>query len=78
MRARIGAVEGFGGTHNPEVEAEFIVIGQDNDVSGWKSFRHAATLSIGSGGEVWVAVGIGVWWENEMVNNLDDIKVGIG
>jgi len=31
----------------------------------------------GSNGEVWVAVGISVRWETEMVYNVDDVKVTI-
>jgi len=73
----IGAVVGFVGTYNLEVEAGFIVIGKCARVSGWKSYRHTATLNTGSGGEVWVAVGISVRWETEMVYNLDDVKVAI-
>jgi len=71
------AVVGFAGTYNPEVEADFTVIGQANEASGWKRYSHTATLDTGSNGEVWVAVGISVLWETEMVYNVDNAKVTI-
>ncbi len=73
----IAGVVGFAGTSNPEVEADFTVLGQANEVSGWKRYTHTATVNTGSSGEVWVAVGISVRWETEMTYNLDDVKVTI-
>jgi len=73
----IAGVVGFAGTSNPEVEADFTVLGQANEVSGWKCYTHTATLKTGSSGEVWVAVGISVLWETEMTYNLDDVEVTI-
>jgi hypothetical protein len=73
----IAGVVGFAGTSNPEVEADFTVLGQANDVSGWKRYTHTATVNTGASGEVWVAVGISVRWETEMTYNLDDVKVTI-
>ena len=73
----IASVVGFTGSSNPEVEADFTVLGQANEVSGWKRYTHTAALNTGSGGEVWVAVGFSVLWETEMTYNLDDVKVTI-
>lgn len=73
----IASVVGFAGSSNPEVEADFTVLGQANEVSGWKRYTHTATLNTGSSGEVWVAIGISVRWETEMTYNLDDLKVTI-
>jgi len=73
----IASVVGFAGTSNPEVEADFTVLGQANAVSGWKRYTHTATLKTGSSGEVWVAVGISVRWETEMTYNLDDVEFTI-
>jgi hypothetical protein len=74
----LAAVVGFAGTHNPEVEADFTVLGQANEVSGWKRYSYTSTLNTGSRGEVWVAVGISVRWETEMIYNLDDVQVTTG
>jgi hypothetical protein len=71
----IADVVGFAGTSNPEVEADFTVLGQANEVSGWKRYTHTATVNTGASGEVWVAVGITVRWETEMTYNLDDVKI---
>ena len=73
----IASVVGFAGSSNPEVEADFTVLGQANEVSGWKRYTHTATLNTGSSGEVWVAIGISVRWETEMTYNLDEVKVTI-
>jgi hypothetical protein len=73
----IASVVGFAGTSNPEVEADFTVLGQANEVSGWKRYIHTATVNTGASGEVWVAVGISVRWETQMTYNLDDVKVTI-
>ncbi len=73
----IAAVVGFAGTSDPEVEADFTVLGQANEVSGWKRYTHTVTLKTDSSGEVWVALGISVRWETEMTYNLDDVEVTI-
>ena len=62
---------------NSEVETDFTVLGQANEVAGWKRYTHETTLQTGSSGEVWVAVGITVRWETEMTYNIDDVKVTI-
>jgi hypothetical protein len=73
----IASIVGFAGTSNPEVEADFTVLGQANEVLGWKRYAHTATVNTGASGEVWVAVGISVRWETVMTYNLDDVKVTI-
>lgn len=73
----IAAVVAFAGSSDPEAEADFTVLGQANEVSGWKRYTHTATLKTGSSGEVWVAVGISVRWETEMKYNFDDLEVTI-
>jgi hypothetical protein len=73
----IAAVVGFAGSSNPEVEADFTVLGQANEASGWKRYTHTATVNTGASGEVWVAVGISVRWETVMTYNLDEAKVTI-
>ena len=68
---------GFAGTSDPEVEEDFTVLAQANEVSRWKRYNHTATVKTGSSGEVWVAMGISVRWETEMAYNLDDVKITI-
>jgi hypothetical protein len=71
----IAGVVGFAGTSNPEVEGDFTVLGQADEVAGWKRYTHTATLDSGSNGEVWVAVGITALWETEMTYQIDDVKI---
>lgn len=71
----IAGVCAYAGISDPEVEADFSILGQANEVAGWKLYAHETTLQTGSSGEVWVAVGITVRWETEMTYNIDDVKV---
>jgi len=73
----IAAVCAYAGISNPEVEADFGVLGSANEVAGWKGYTHETSLYTGSSEEVWVAVGITVRWETEMTYNIDDVKVTI-
>lgn len=73
----IAGVCAYVGIPKPEAEADFTVIGQANEVAGWKHYTHKTTQHIGSSGEVWVALGITVRWETEMTYNVDDVKVTI-
>lgn len=73
----IAAVCAFVGNSDPAVEADFTVLGPANEVAGWKKYTHTATLTTGSTGEVWVALGITVRWETEMTYHIDDVKVEI-
>jgi len=71
----IASVCAYAGISNPEVEADFTILGQADEVAGWKHYTHETTLKTGSSEEVWVAVGITVRWETEMTYNIDDVKV---
>jgi hypothetical protein len=73
----IAAVVAFAGIFDPEVEADFTVLGQANEASGWKRYAHTASVNTDSSGQIWVAVGISVRWETEMIYNVDDVKVTI-
>ena len=73
----IAGVCAFVGISDPEAEADFTVIGNANEVTGWKRYNHSATLQTDSKGLVWVAVGITVRWETEMTYNFDDIEITV-
>ena len=62
---------------NPTLEKDFVVIGLANEMAGWKRYTHEKTLTTGSTGKVWVALGITVRWETEMTYNVDDVKITI-
>lgn len=65
----------YAGISNPTLEEDFVVLGPANEVTGWKRYTHEKTLTTGSTGKVWVALGITVTWETEMTYNMDDIKI---
>jgi len=41
----------------------FTVIGNANEVEGWKRYSYTANIDTGPSGEVWVGLGISVRWE---------------
>ena len=63
------------GVDNPENASQFSVIGNTNEVVGWKVYNYTTTTFSGDKAEVWVAVGITVRWETEMIFNVDDVVV---
>jgi hypothetical protein len=71
----IAGVCAYVGISNPTLEEDFVVIGLANEVAGWKRYTHEKTLTTGSTGKVWVALGITVRWETEMTYNIDDVKI---
>jgi len=71
----IASVCAYAGISNPEVEADFTILGQANEAAGWKHFVHGTTLQTDSTGEAWVAVGITIRWETEITYNIDDVTV---
>jgi hypothetical protein len=73
----IAGVCAYVGRSNPALEDDFTVVGSANEVAGWKRYSHENTLTTGSAGEVWVAVGITVRWETEMAYNIDDITITV-
>ena len=73
----IAGVCAYAGISDPEVEADFAILGQTNEVAGWKTYAYTTNFYTGSSDEVWVAVGITVRWETQMIYNIDDVKVAI-
>jgi len=71
----IAGVCAYAGIINPEAEVDFDVIGNANEVAGWKRYTYTTTLQTGSGEEAWVGLGITVRWETEMTYNIDDVEV---
>jgi hypothetical protein len=73
----IASVCAFVGVSPPEAEGDFTVIGNANEVAGWKRYTHSATLHTDSEGQAWVAVGLTVRWETEMTYNVDDVEIRV-
>lgn len=65
------------GAENPEVEGDFHVLGSADEVAGWKKHTYTATIDVGAGGELWVAVGISVRWETYLTYYIDDVEIEI-
>ena len=73
----IAVVCAYAGAKNPEVEDDLAVLGPANEVAGWKSYTHTASLDMGSSEELWIAIGISVRWETHMTYYIDDVEIEI-
>ncbi len=71
----IAGICAYVGISNPEAEADFTVIGNANEVGGWKRYTYTTTLQNGLGTEIWVGLGITVRWETEMTYNIDAVEI---
>lgn len=72
---QIAAVVGYIGNSNPETETELSVLGAANEVEGWKTYEFNTVFSTDSEGNAWVACGISVRWETEMIYLIDDVSI---
>jgi len=73
----IAAVCAYAGVRNPEYEDDFSVVGNANEVEGWKRYGLTADVDTGSSGEMWVALGISVRWETYMTYYVDDVEIEV-
>jgi hypothetical protein len=71
----IAGVVGFARTSGPEVEADFTVLVNADEVVGWKHYVNSVTLDTGSKEKAWVAVGLTALWETEMTYNMDNVEI---
>lgn len=62
---------------NPEVEADFAVLGSANEGAGWREYSLMTNLFTDSSDTLWVAIGISVRWETFMTYYVDDIEIQI-
>ena len=61
-------------TQNPEVQADFVTIGNTDTVAGWAPFEYDQTITSPSG-QVWVALGIRVAFEGHRDYWIDHVTV---
>jgi len=71
------AVVAAAGVRDPERESDFTIVGQTEDVAGWKQYELAETFTADSTGTIWVAMGTSVLWETEREHFLDYVTVDI-
>lgn len=67
----------YAGVRKPRTEEHFTVIGNANEVEGWKRYSYTANIDTGSNEEIWVALGISVIWETHMTYYIDNVEVKI-
>lgn len=73
----IAAICAYAGVRKPETEEDFTVIGNANEVEGWKRYNYTANINTGSSEEIWVALGISVRWETHMTYYIDNVEIKI-
>lgn len=62
------------GTTDPNIEADFTIIGHTGTVSGWANYSLTKTVTP-IAGQVWIAVGTGVTWETHRDYWIDHVTV---
>jgi len=71
----IAVVVGYVGITDPEAEEHLAVLGPANKVEGWLEYSYKANFRTDVKGRAWVAFGISVRWETEMIYFVDDINI---
>lgn len=73
----LAAVVGYIGENKPQAENDFQVVGAANQVSGWKAYSLSNEIVTNNTGEVYVALGISVRWETELIYFADSVEIKI-
>jgi hypothetical protein len=73
----LAAVVGYLGENKPQAEADFQVLGAANQLSGWKAYSFSSEIVTANTGEVYVALGISVRWETELIYFVDNAEITI-
>ena len=73
----LAAVVGYIGENKPQAEADFQVLGAANQVSGWRTYSFSNKIVTNNIGEGYVALGISVRWETELIYFTDSSEITI-
>ncbi len=73
----LAAVVGYVGDKNPSTESDFQVLGNANEVEGWKTYTISQQVDTGASGDVYVALGFSVRWETQLTYNIDNVVISI-
>ena len=65
------------GLNNPERESDFNIIGNTDEVAGWRQYSYTTSLSTASAGVIWIAFGFGATWEIPRTYFLDSVSVQV-
>lgn len=70
-------VVAFLAQRDPETEADFTIIGQTNQVAGWKQYNYSTNLTLDPTQPLWVAYGFGATGEVSRTYYLDYVSLNI-
>ena len=70
-------VAAYAGAQPPQAEADFNTERPGNRVEGWDEYEYRFSTPSSAEGQVWVAFGISVVWETQVVYYIDDVNVEI-
>jgi len=73
----LAAVVGYVGTENPSTEDDFQVLGNANEVEGWKTYSISAEVETDASGDVYVGLGFSVRWETHMTYYIDNVVITV-
>jgi len=65
------------GLNNPEEEIDFNIIGETDEVAGWKKYSYSTQLKTDSKGILWIAFGFGATWETQKTYHMDLVSIRI-
>lgn len=70
-------VAAYAGPQPPEAEGDFNTERPGNRVEGWDEYEYRFSAQSSADGQIWVAFGISVVWETQVVYYIDDVNVEI-
>ncbi len=70
-------VAAYGGPQPPQAEGDFNTERPGNRVEGWDEYTYRFSVQSNANGRIWVAFGISVVWEAQVVYHIDDVNVEI-
>lgn len=70
-------VAAYAGPQPPEAEGDFNTERPGNRVEGWDEYEYQFSTQSSANGQIWVAFGISVVWETQVVYHIDEVNVEI-
>jgi len=68
-------VVAYAGINDPEVEEDFVLIGDTDQVAGWKEYTYQTQIRTDYSGNIYIACGITVYWETPRSYYIDLVNI---
>ncbi|HSJ57137.1 MAG TPA: hypothetical protein VLC95_08145 [Anaerolineae bacterium] len=73
----LARVAAYVGSEAPSVEQDFDTAQPADQAEGWRLYEYDLAFNSGAGGQAWIAAGISVVWETEVVYFIDDVELSL-